>query len=148
MLSRDEQAIFVPEGEGWARNSGLWVQFKTHNSKSHDDETRENLFKHKKQDENQSSQWTQPQLVNRLVKVWLANAKERASGGDPLDFVYKHTWHSMTNVSCDLRCFGFRVRKAPPKNSVTIQIMPGQGIRAASIIKSIPSAPGAEMAAD
>ncbi len=29
--------------------------------------------------------------MNRLVKVWLANAKERASGGDPLDFVYKHT---------------------------------------------------------
>jgi hypothetical protein len=35
------------------------------------------------------SRWNQPQLECRLMKIWLANAKERACGPDPLDFMVK-----------------------------------------------------------
>ena len=86
--SLDGVSMFVPEGEGWARNSGLWIKIKTDNSRTHEDEIRE-TFKVKKGDDKSMTRWNQPQQECRLMKIWLANAKERACGPDPLDFMVK-----------------------------------------------------------
>ena len=83
--SRDGLSIFVPEGEGWVRNSGLWIKIRTDNSKSHDEEKQE-VATGKKSDD-AFPRWAQPHQECRLVKLWLANAKDRAAGQDPLDVV-------------------------------------------------------------
>lgn len=83
--SADGLCIYVPEGEGWVRNSGLWIKIRTDNSKSHDDEKQESAKGKKTED--LFPRWAQPQQECRLVKLWLANAKDRAAGQDPLDVV-------------------------------------------------------------
>ena len=81
----------MPEGEGWARNSGVWIKIRTDNSKSHDDEKQETAKA--KNSADTFPRWTQPQQANRMVKLWLSNAKDRVSGQDPLDvFLSNDKW--------------------------------------------------------
>ena len=87
--SRDGSCMYVPEGEGWARNSGLWIKIRTDNSKSHDEEKQE-AGKSKK-NEDTFPRWAQPQQTCRMVKLWLSNAKDRAAGQDPLDVVLNNS---------------------------------------------------------
>lgn len=84
--SVDGLSMFVPEGEGWARNSGLWIRIKTENSRTHEEELREASRK-PKAEERVVATWTQPQQECRLMKIWLSNAKDRASSADPLDLM-------------------------------------------------------------
>jgi hypothetical protein len=56
----------------------VWIKIRTDNSKSHDDEKQETA-KAKKSDDT-FPRWTQPQQANRMVKLWLSNAKDRVSG--------------------------------------------------------------------
>jgi len=91
----------VPEGEGWARNSGVWIKIRTDNSKSHDDEKQETAKA--KNSADTFPRWTQPQQANRMVKLWLSNAKDRVSGQDPLDvFLSNDKWipDSGSSTSC------------------------------------------------
>jgi len=84
--SEDETCMFMPVGEGWLRNSGIWIKIRMDNSKSLEEERAD--ASRKKGEE--ISRWPQPQQLCRLVKIWLTNAKDRASGLDPLD-VMLHT---------------------------------------------------------
>lgn len=95
-MSQDESVMFVPEDEGWARNSGLWIKVRTDNSKSRDEEKSEHAANcDTKQEE--ASRWLQQQQECRLIKLWLANAKERAGGRDQIDCVL-HSSRWIPNV--------------------------------------------------
>jgi hypothetical protein len=83
MRSDDDAFMFVPVGEGWLRNSGIWIKIRMDNSRSLDDE-RADAARRKIEE---FPRWPQPQQVCRLVKIWLSNAKDRAAGSDPLDVV-------------------------------------------------------------
>jgi len=88
--SKDGLEVFLPEGEGWARNSGLWIKIRT-DTGSQDDEKQEGV-RSKKMDDS-FPRWVQPHHACRMIKIWLANAKDRASGQDPLDVVlHKSKW--------------------------------------------------------
>lgn len=78
--SADDAYIFVAVGEGWLRNSGIWIKIRM-DGKSLEEERADAT--RKKVDE--FPRWPQPQQLCRLVKIWLTNAKDRASGADPLD---------------------------------------------------------------
>ena len=91
--SRDGLSIFVPEGEGFARNSGLWIKIKTNNSKTHEEEIRDTALKKSRDEDMLQPQWAQPQQQCRLIKIWLANAKDRVLGVDPFDFMlFRSKW--------------------------------------------------------
>ena len=87
--SADETCMFIPVGEGWLRNSGIWIKISMDNSRSLDEDRADHLRKHA----DEFPRWPQPQQVCRLVKIWLSNAKDRAAGNDPLDvMLHRAKW--------------------------------------------------------
>ena len=74
--------MFIPEGVGFALNTGIWIKIRTDNHKSHDDEKQEQAKKGKIE---QITCFPQPQQQNNMVRLWCSNMSEL---NDPLDEVF------------------------------------------------------------
>jgi hypothetical protein len=75
--------MFIPEGVGFALNTGLWIKIRTDNHNSSDDAKMEQIFKKFKSE--QISLFPQPQQQNNMVRLWCCNMSEIK---DPLDSVF------------------------------------------------------------
>ena len=76
--------MYIPEGVGFALNTGLFIKVRTDNHKSHDDEKMEQLKKGKNM-EQQHLLFPQPQQLNNMIRLWCCNMSETK---DPLDEIF------------------------------------------------------------
>lgn len=75
--------MFIPEGVGFALNTGLWIKVRTDNQQSYEEQRSEQMSKKSKAVH--LSSFPQPQQQNNMVRLWCCNMSEIK---DPLDEVF------------------------------------------------------------
>jgi hypothetical protein len=77
--------MFIPQGVGFALNTGPWIKILTDNHKSYDDEKSGQMCSKKGKLVEQNCLFPQPQQQNNMVRLWCCNMSEIK---DPLDEVF------------------------------------------------------------